>query len=772
MNTYHIHITGIVQGVGFRPFVYKLATEFKLKGWINNGLDGVHIQFNATEKTAKKFYKKILHLAPSNARIQNHSLIKAGSSNYNKLEIIKSNESGYPSMPLTPDFALCPTCRKELRNIKNRRFQYPFITCTYCGPRYSITKKMPYDRHTTTMDKFVMCPSCKKEYNNPLNRRYYSQTNSCKACGITLEFVYLNSNKKTVAKPTNEEIIEKVVEQLKKGQIIAIKGIGGYLLVCDATNAQAIKTLRERKHRPTKPFAVMYLGFEQLNHEFKINTEEKEALTNEVSPIVLLQKKETVKQSLLTDQIASGLNRIGCMIPYAPLYQLILAKFKKPVIATSANVSGSPIIYNDDAAIKELTIIADGILMHNRDILIPQDDSVISFTAKHNQRIIHRRSRGLAPSYDNSIFKAIDKTILATGAQMKSSFSLLTKNRVYISQYLGDMDNYLTQNEYIHTIGYMQSILECKPDVILSDKHPAYFTTEWGEEYAEEQNLPIYKIQHHKAHFAAVLAENDLIKTTEPILGVIWDGTGLGDDHQIWGGEFFVYTKKAINRIDHIGYFPFILGNKMPKEPRISALCSSHSIKGSTEFLQPKFTVQEWNIYQKILQNKEANLSTSSMGRLFDAVASLLLNINVTSYEGEAAIQLENLAKNYSTSNQPNISYSYFSFTNELPANKAIYLIEAILQDLKKGTKPDKIAYAFHISLVDLVRRVALKNAIVHIAFSGGVFQNELLVDMMISLLKKDFKLFFHKQLSPNDESISFGQLAFYMQCSKEENTL
>ena len=772
MNTYHIHITGIVQGVGFRPFVYKLATEFKLKGWINNGLDGVHIEFNATEKTAKKFYKKILHLAPSNARIQNHSLIKAGSNNYNKLEIIKSNESGQPSMPLTPDFALCPICRKELQNAKNRRFQYPFITCTYCGPRYSITKKMPYDRHTTTMDEFVMCPPCQKEYNNPLNRRYYSQTNSCHVCGITLEFIYLNTNKKTVAKPTNEEILKKVVEQLKKGQIIAIKGIGGYLLVCDANNAQAIKTLRARKHRPAKPFAVMYLGFEQLNNEFKINTEEKEALTNEVSPIVLLQKKEGVKSSIQSNKIAPGLSRIGCMIPYAPLYQAIMNVYNKPVIATSANISGSPIIYTNNDAQQELGEIADGLLLHNRPILIPQDDSVISFTALHNQRIIHRRSRGLAPGYENPYFKATTKTILATGAQMKSSFSLLTKNRVYISQYLGDMDNYLTQKAYQHTINHVQSILACKPNAIITDKHPAYFTTEWAKEKAQKLNIPVIQVQHHKAHFAAVLAENNLLNSAKPVLGVIWDGTGMGNDQQIWGGEFFVHQHKEIERVDCIGYFPFILGDKMAKEPRISALCLCHSIAGYEKILKPKFTNKEWLLYQKLLSNSNHKLTTSSMGRLFDAVASLLLNCNKTSYEGEAAIQLKNLAKNYSTYNQPNISCSYFSFTNELPVNKAIYLIEAILQDLKKGTKPDKIAYAFHISLVDLVRRVALKKAIAPIAFSGGVFQNELLTDLMISLLKNDFKLFFHKQLPPNDENISFGQLAFYMQCSKGENTL
>lgn len=596
MQTYHIHITGIVQGVGFRPFVYKIANGLSLKGSIKNGLDGVHFLFNANEDLANEVYQTIINQAPSNARIHSHSLAKIAHTNFSKLEIIRSEESGEPNMPLTPDFALCPTCRKELETSKNLRFNYAFTTCTYCGPRYSITQKLPYDRYTTTMDTFTMCPDCQKEYNNPLDRRYYSQTNSCDTCGIKLSYIDFNFYSQGGKLGANNELVEEVVSQLNQQKIIAVKGIGGYLLMCDAQNEKAIQNLRTRKHRPTKPFAVMYPNFEQLNNEFQINDQEKEALTNEVASIVLLQKKENIKQSLTSRLIAPGLSRIGCMIPYAPLFQLILDAFKKPVIATSANISGSPIIYEDDSAKEELASIADSILMHNRKILIPQDDSVISFTANHNQKIIHRRSRGLAPSYESPNFKSTEKTILATGAQMKSSFSFLTKNRVYISQYLGDMDKYLTQNEYQYTIDHMQSILASKPNVILTDKHPAYFTTEWSHEKGEELHIPTHQVQHHKAHFAAVLSENNLLESSETILGVIWDGTGLGDDQQIWGGEFFGYKNKAINRIDHIDYFPFMLGDKMPKEPRISALCIANSIEASEEILKPKFSKQEWGL--------------------------------------------------------------------------------------------------------------------------------------------------------------------------------
>lgn len=760
MDTYHIHITGIVQGVGFRPFVYKQAIDFGLKGWVNNSLDGVHIEFSSNEEEAHDFYDKIIKRAPGNARIYNHTIQKVAPVSYHTFDIIRSQDSGDPDIPLTPDFALCPTCRKEIKDANNRRHQYPFTTCTYCGPRYSIAQKLPYDRHTTTMKPFVMCKECQNEYENPLDRRYYSQTNSCKTCGIDLSFVSLDQNK-NVNSLSYDKIINKVTEYLEQGKIIAIKGIGGYLLVCDASNHQAIKTLRERKHRPTKPFAVMYPDIKALEKEFKINNSETEALTNEVASIVLLQKKNNVELSINADSIAPGISRIGCMIPYAPIYQIILDQFKKPIIATSGNISGSPIIYENDTALNELRTIADALVINNRAIVTPQDDSVVSFTALNNQKIIHRRSRGLAPTYENSPFPSTKQTLIALGAQMKSSFTILIKNRVYVSQYLGDMDSYLTQNAYRHTLEHLQSILACTPDLFLADKHPLYFTSGLAKEKSEVLQVPLYQYQHHKAHFTAVLAENNLLEYQKPIMGVVWDGTGFGDDNNIWGGEFFTFQDQNIIRSSHIGYFPFILGDKMPREPRISALCASFGLNDVEKHLRPKFSPQEWNIYLKLLTN-HSGLMTTSMGRLFDAVASLLLNIDKITYEGEAAIWLESHAETYAKSEKITFDHSYLRGLNNLPKNVGQYLIMSIFNELKKGVATNKIAYCFHISLVDLIRKVTTRNAIHHIAFSGGVFQNKLLTDMMISLLSKDFRLFFHQQLSPNDECVSFGQLACY----------
>lgn len=457
------------------------------------------------------------------------------------------------------------------------------------------------------------------------------------------------------------------------------------------------------------------------------------------------------------------------MLPYAPLYQMLLDRFQKPVIATSGNISGSPIIYEEEMAKEELGTIADALLSHNRKIVSPQDDSVVSFTTLNDQKIIHRRSRGLAPTYENTPFASTSETVFALGAQMKSSFSILAKNRVYISQYLGDMDNYLTQNAYKHTLEHLQNILACQPKVLLADKHPLYFTTELAKEKSVDWNIPIHTFQHHKAHFAAVLAENNLLGSQEPILGVIWDGTGMGDDNNIWGGEFFTFQNQQIDRINHIGYFPFILGDKMPREPRISALCASYGLEETEGILKPKFTDQEWSIYQKLLGN-HSGLMTSSMGRLFDAVASLLLGTDKISYEGEAAIWLESHAEHFANSHKTGFQYSYFHTHGDIPQNITQHLIKSIINELSNGTATDKIAYSFHISLVDLIRKVATKNTTQHIAFSGGVFQNKLLTDMMISLLANEFKLLFHQQLSPNDECISFGQLACYFLTQKAKS--
>ncbi len=754
MKTYHIYIKGIVQGVGFRPFIYKLAKDLQLVGWVNNTSNGVNIQFNSEKKLSNIFVKRIKNEAPNLSTIISINIEEVSFENYSKFKIIHSSSNKEASLLLTPDFAMCGDCKEELTSENNKRYQYPFITCTNCGPRYSIIKTLPYDRETTTMDSFAMCPSCQKEYDNPLDRRYYSQTNSCPDCAIEIS-LFENGELQR-----NFRDFYYIIEQWNNGKIIAIKGIGGYLLTCDATNPNAIKRLRKLKNRPTKPFALLYHDIYELAEDVEMDICEKLELENTKASIVLLNIKQDMMTPLAIDQIAPNLNQIGVMMPYTPLYKLLLSRFNKPIIATSGNVSNSTIIYEDNKSIDELSKIADLILLNNREIVIPQDDSVVRFSTVKFQKIIIRRSRGLAPSYINPKLKLSNKTILSTGAMLKSTFTLLNKQNIYISQYLGNTDNYEAELNYKNTFSHFNQLFQPKLEVVLVDKHPNYFVSVYGKEIAEMNNIPFIEIQHHKAHFYAVLGENNLLDSAEKVLGVIWDGTGLGDDGNIWGGEFFVYQNKKVERAHHLDEFNFILGDKMPKEPRISALAIASRIS-ETNILKDKFSKTEWNIYQKILQNPPI-LKSSSIGRLFDAAASIILGIDKQSYEGEAAMRLENAAYTYFRANNITIFYSYIK-ENTLPSNFTNFIIKNIISDIEKDFEKEFIAAKFHITLAHYISIIAKKQEIKKVAFSGGVFQNQWLVELILLFMDNDFELYFHKELSPNDECISFGQLMYYL---------
>lgn len=751
MNTWHIHIKGQVQGVGFRPFIYSLAQKFGIKGWVNNTVDGVHIVFNANHQSAFEFKRTIVAEAPILAHITAIRLLIIENKFFDNFQIIHSENVGQKNLLLAPDFGICEDCRQELYEVENRRKNYPFITCTNCGPRYSIIHSLPYDRINTKMDRFPMCHSCKEEYENPLDRRYYSQTNSCPNCAIQLAL--FNQNNELVTE-NQEKIIDEVVRFWERGKIVAIKGIGGYLLTCDAKNEAAILELRKRKHRLSKPFALMYPNIESLN-DFYLENEVEQALKNHISPIVLVELKETAKGF---NEIAPALNRVGVMLSYTPLYELLMQKFGKPIVATSGNVSNSPIVFQDEKALSELSEIADFILVNNREIVVPQDDSVIQFSQFKKQKIILRRSRGLAPTYINADLKLPPTSILAMGAMLKSTFSFLHCENVYVSQYLGDLAHFDTQLSYEQTIEHFLKIFNAQPELIIGDKHPEYPSTILGKNLSDKFNISFESIQHHIAHFGAVLGEHNLVHSKEPILGVIWDGTGLGDDGQIWGGEFFKYEKCDFLRCYHFDYFDFILGDKMPKEPRISALSACWDVMGAEDFLKDKFSKTEWQVYSKLLE-KNNPLQTSSVGRIFDAVASLLEILDKQTYEGEAAMRLEAMATDYFKKHGLDFSSSYFQEGAHYYRIPTKSLMTNIVMDLKKGKQKDWIAAKFHFSLMKLVKIVANNLKIKQIAFSGGVFQNGLLVDLILHHLKAEFNLYFHQQLSPNDENISFGQL-------------
>lgn len=639
-KTWHIHIRGQVQGVGFRLFVYKKAQDYNLKGWVNNTTDGVHAEFNADEETARELYANLIENAPELSKITAHNLEEVEARPFDDFSIVHSEDKGEPNLLLTPDFALCNNCREELFEAADRRHAYPFITCTRCGPRYSVIENLPYDRERTTMESFNMCESCLREYNDPVDRRYYSQTNSCRDCGISM---LLYEKRQKLISFHEGGIIEQVCGYWQKGNIVAIKGIGGYLLTCDASNKEAIRTLRRRKHRPAKPFALIYPDLDSLDQDMLISDREKGALTGSVSPILLLALRDTLASNIRAGEIAPGLSQVGVMIPYTLLYALLLKQFGHPIIVTSGNITNAPIVFKDSEALSGLSDIADYILTNDRDIVIPQDDSVGSFSGKHGQKIVIRRSRELAPTYINPKLDLTDETILATGAMLKSTFCYMQSQNIYISQYLGDLQNYEKERHYKHTLEHLVKLFEKQPEVILADKHPDYFSTRYAERLSAELGIPINKYQHHKAHFAAVMGEHNLIDSEELVLGVVWDGIGLGDDGQAWGGEFFTYQDYAFRRTHYFEYMDFILRDKMSREPRISALTAVHGIENSGNLLEKKFNKTEWVNYQKLLQ-KSGNLKTSSVGRLFDAVSSLLGIKDRSSYEGEAAMLLENVA--------------------------------------------------------------------------------------------------------------------------------
>jgi hydrogenase maturation protein HypF len=566
MTTYHIHISGQVQGVGFRPYVYKLAKTMDLHGWVSNTNDGVHIEFNATPGIAAQFYRQIINHPPPMAIITHHHIYEIPSRTFNSFVIRESTAHAKPDLLFTPDIAICDECKKEISNSNNRWSNYPFTTCLHCGPRYSIMTSLPYDRRNTTMVSLVPCKDCVDEYNDVYNRRHYSQTISCSQCAIPMHLYNAAGDEVSM---NGMQPVSTIVELLKNGNILAVKGIAGYLLLCDAANELSISTLRKRKHRPAKPFALLYPNVDMVKLDAELRRGEIEALQSKSAPIVLCTLNpaavaSTQHTKICTDLIAPGLNKIGVMLPYSPLLLLIANEFGKPLIATSGNISGSPIIYKDEDALEMLYEITDYILTYERAVVTPQDDSVIQFTPS-KQKIILRRSRGLAPTYHPNPFRFVNETVLAMGGELKSAFALLDHRNLYISQFLGDQASLESQAAYTHTLSHMMNVLKARADRILIDDHPGYFVSSLGKEKATAENIPVTPFQHHKAHFGAVLAENNLLRTKERVLGVIWDGTGYGDDDQIWGGEFFVFEGGEMDRVAHLDYYSQLLGDKMSR---------------------------------------------------------------------------------------------------------------------------------------------------------------------------------------------------------------
>lgn len=767
-KTFKITIQGQVQGVGFRPFVFSLAKKFNINGEVFNNEIGVVIFLNASEEKALQFLNQLLENPPKVSIIQNHSFQEIIHRNFNDFKIIHSEKGNQINIPLTPDFAICEDCKAEIKDPKNRRFQYAFTTCVNCGPRYSNTKKFPFERANTSMDSFEMCAECDEEYKNPDNRRFHSQTNSCTNCGVQL---VLKNSKDQIIEENQTEILIKTTQFIAEGKIVAIKNTNGYLLCCDANNEEAIQQLRERKKRPAKPFALLYPSLELVKKHFDISECEEKALVSHIAPIVILSHKIII-ENLKAETIAPNLNQLGIMLPSSALLQLIMNKIGKPIVATSGNIHGWPIISNEKEALENLKYVADYFVHHNLKIQFPQDDSVVKFVGE--QQLILRRSRGLSPNYlfeSGVTLSAVEG--LAMGAHLKSTFSFVPNSNIYVSQYFGNLDSYEVFERFKNTIFQFTEVFEAKPNVILVDSHPQYQSTILGKELAAEWNSEVFEIQHHKAHFASVLAEHTLFNSSEKILGVVWDGTGFGEDGAIWGGEFFTYENHKMKRLNHFECFDWIAADKFSKEPRLALLSLTSDLRATEalaevqenkEKICHKFSETERKVYTKLLENN--SLKTSSAGRLFDAVASLLEITDYNTFEGEAAMQLESVASTYLGNDF--IDYLKSEEYQQIPSKK---IISNIQKSISENVSTVKIAASFIFTLANCIIREAKGNKIHTIACSGGVFQNSILVQQLISLTDNTpIKLKFNRKLSCNDENISFGQLAYYLNCHPERS--
>lgn len=746
-----------MQGVGFRPFIYGLARSLSIAGTVANTLEGVHIYTNCSSAVLENFVERISTEAPGQSIISSLNFSEVPEIEFMEFSIVDSLTHGFPDLLITPDFAICSSCREELLDTANRRYRYPYITCTACGPRFSIERTLPYDRQRTSMHKFALCKRCQREYRNPADRRFYSQTNTCPDCRVTQWITDNNGVQLDLSQP---ETVDFICNDIMDGAVVAVKGIGGFLLMCDATRKERIMELRRRKDRPCKPFALMFPNQEKIIENFHVSDEELTQLKSSASPIVLLRLKPDSVFKQLVSHIAPGLDRFGVMLPYTPLFVLIMEKIQQPLLATSGNMKGAPITWQNEKAIELLANFSDHFLFNDRDIQIPQDDSVIKYSVKYQQKIVIRRSRGFAPGFiQESIKPEFGKKVLAMGALLKSTFGIWQHGRCHISQFLGDTTALESQESYERSMRHFFNLLRFVPEVILIDKHPAYFSSLVGKEMASRYQIKTKAFQHHEAHFWAVMGENNLLGSSEQVLGVVLDGTGMGNDGAVWGGEFLIFDDGSLKRTHHLRYYPHILGDKMALEPRLSALSLMHAAGLTLPQTNTIFTEKELKYYHKVLWH--ASLKTSSMGRLFDAVASILGLCHKNTYEGEAAMYLEKEAQDYCLKTQVFPEPYDFKVLDHGTIDIFQILI-SVLSDKDSGKKTGWIAARFHSTVVSMIEVVAELNKVRKVAFSGGVMQNGLLVDMIIEKLGGRYELFFHRELSPNDECISYGQLVGY----------
>ena len=774
-----ISVRGVVQGVGFRPFVYRLAHEHSLKGWVRNTSGNVEIEVEGDRERIRNFITDIEAKAPPLARIENVAVTFQPSKSYTgyeKFEIYQSLSQEGKYQLVSPDIATCEDCLREILSPTDRRYRYPFTNCTSCGPRFTIIEDMPYDRPQTTMRYFQMCPECQAEYDNPLDRRFHAQPNACPKCGPQVELVDNRGNLVTESNP-----IAVASQFLKEGKIVAIKGLGGFLLACDATNDTAVKTLRQRKKRSSKPFAIMVTTVDEAKRHCYVSPEEENLLTSPQSPIVLMRWRE---DSSVSREVAPNLRFLGIMLPYTPLHHILLRDTGQPLVMTSGNLSEEPIARDNDEALRRLSGIADYFLIHNRDIYSRYDDSVAIVERGTSQLV--RRARSYAPYPIRLSFKT--RQILGCGAEEKNTFCLTKDNYAFLSQHIGDMENMETLEHFDSTIALYKRLFHIEPEVVAHDLHPDYLATKYARELGES-GIKLIPVQHHHAHIASCLADNGL---ESPVIGVAFDGTGMGADGNIWGGEFLVGDYRNFRRAGHLEYLPLPGGAAAIKRPYRTAIGYILTLLGenalnaviASEAKQSQLasigqvTEVEVEVIKRQIEKRINSPLSSSMGRLFDAISALLGIRGEIDYEGQAAVELE-MAALSSVIARPvpseareldeAISRNNESYPYRIAKDEGIRivhlrdLLSAVIEDLHQGISKGMISVKFHNTVARMINEmchlIAGETAISQVALSGGVFQNRLLLRKTVrSLESNNFQVFTHRQVPCNDGGISLGQ--------------
>ncbi|MFD9433489.1 carbamoyltransferase HypF [Streptomyces sp. NPDC060002] len=764
-----VTVRGVVQGVGFRPYLYGLATELALAGHVTNTPEGVVVEVEGTASAVARFCDRIAVQAPPLARVESVHHREVPPVGGTAFTILTSRNGGPARTLVSPDSATCADCLAELADPADRRYRHPFVNCTHCGPRFTIVTGVPYDRAHTTMAGFALCPDCAREYADPADRRFHAQPVACPACGPRLRLLVPPSDERTGADPVTE-----ARALLSGGAILAVKGLGGYHLACDATNEEAVARLRRRKARGDKPFAVMARSTADVEHLVRLGPEERNLLEDGVRPVVLLRRRPDPVYAAgaprPAEAVAPGSPDLGVLLPYTPLHHLLLGLPGDPdgprlLVMTSGNVSGEPIVTDDTEALERLAPLADAWLTHDRPIHVPCDDSVVRVC--DGEPLVIRRSRGYAPL--PVALPLPVRPALAVGGDLKNAFCLGTGRRAWLSAHIGDMDDLGTQRAFESAVAQLQSITGVRPGTLVADRHPGYRSARWADRDAAAR--PVVRVQHHHAHVAAAMAEHGL-DGTRPVIGVAFDGTGHGDDGAVWGGEFLLSDYDGFSRFGHLAYVPLPGGDAAVRRPYRMALAHLRAagIDWSGDLAcTAACPPDELRLLERQLERGLHCVPTSSMGRLFDAVSSLAGVCHHAGYEAQAAVELEGAALGAPTGDRDAYTFGLTASEDAHNGDDPVRadpapVLAAIVADLRAGVGPALVAARFHRAVTGLVHRICARARERHgldtVALTGGVFVNTLLSSACAATLREDgFTVLRHRLVPPGDGGLALGQL-------------